>query len=294
MKKVLFSLLFLLNLQVIADYIGIPLGDNALHAQNYSNEGYYDCYDDGEWYASSLPCDMEACVAACTKCHERFPCSETHYCTYVPPGTSGENITWDMDYDDNEEDHEINHDFATGGGGSTSGNNDLISVRDLKLNSKVKLINYMTLPNVLHKQTLGYECVVRAIAFLSELDGHNYDNAYKILKALAEKAKYNLNERGIDLCDIHRIFESYCNIVVNNYDYQTIEHYIDHNKPVAAITLTQPCHMAVIIGYDDNFYYTAAGYSKAKIYQKGLLGNENVIYLFTNIKSPYKCKRKTY
>lgn len=49
MKKVLLLLLFLLNLQVIADYTGIPFCDNALHAQNYGNEGYYDCYDDGEW-----------------------------------------------------------------------------------------------------------------------------------------------------------------------------------------------------------------------------------------------------
>lgn len=103
----MFLLLFLLNLQVIADYIGVPLDDNALHAQNYNNEGYYDCYDDGEWYISSFPCEIEACVTTCPFCHESYPCRDSHLCP-IPPAPSDD--TWGNDYDDEEEDHTDNGD----------------------------------------------------------------------------------------------------------------------------------------------------------------------------------------
>lgn len=295
MKKVLFLLLFLLNLQVIADYIGVPLDDNALHAQNYNNEGYYDCYDDGEWYISSFPCEIEACVTTCPFCHESYPCRDSHLCP-IPPAPSDD--TWGNDYDDDdeEEDHEINHDFSGGGGsagGSTSDNPELISMADFK--SRPRVVKVGALPEALHKQTKNMECIVRAVSFLSELDGHDYDNAYNMLSSLAYQENKDYCEEGIYVEDAQRIFEPYCSIDSKDYNMWALEDYITQGIPVSIVTKEKEgYHMVVIIGYDLDSYYMAAGYSQVQVYPKYKLWYVDKMYLFNNIKIPYRCKRKTY
>ena len=46
--------------------------------------GEYVCEDEwGEEYPSSLPCDEEACVAACSICGEQFDCEDSHSCDWI-------------------------------------------------------------------------------------------------------------------------------------------------------------------------------------------------------------------
>ena len=54
MRKVLFLLVILLNLQVAAYHLGCTIPSVCLYAQNYGNEGFYECEDDdGSIYYSS-------------------------------------------------------------------------------------------------------------------------------------------------------------------------------------------------------------------------------------------------
>lgn len=299
MRKVLFLLVILLNLQVVAYHLGCTIPSACLYAQNYGNEGFYECEDDdGSFYYSSLPCGQEVCVTVCPLCHTSYPCYGTHYCTYVPPGSSGEDITWntggydDGEGDNNDNDNNYNDDGGGSVGGTTGYDETLISMFALKLKDNVKLIDFLKLPPTLHKQTKKFECVVRAIAFISELKGFNYNTAYEVLSEIASK-KYDLRCRGIEYCDINLMFEKYCKITVEEYDTLAIDRYIDDGIPIAAITCDESPHMVVVIGYDKEFYYTAAGYSEVKIYQKSQLGYEDVIFLF-NITAPYQCKQKPF
>ena len=302
MRKVLFLLLILLNLQVAAYHLGCTIPSVCLYAQNYGNEGFYECEDDdGSIYYSSLPCGQEACVTVCPLCHTSYPCNGTHYCTYVPPGSSGEDITWNTGgYDDNDNNEEDSGSESGDTGdndipcGESTGNGRYISIRDLRFKQGVTLARPYLLPDTLHRQTLAFECVVRAIAFLSELDGHDYNYAYEKMLSIADSIRRNLSKKGILPNEIHRIFDEYCTIAVEPYNEKLIEQYIDSGTPVAAVTREEQPHMVVIFGYDNGCYYTAAGGKDAYIYWKAELGGTNKIYLFNNINPPYKCKQNPY
>lgn len=85
--------------------------------------GEYVCEDEwGEEYPSSLPCDEEACVAACSICGEQFDCEESHCCDWITCSICytqyirGQGHTCTVVGDNNE-----NENGNTGGGSGGSG-----------------------------------------------------------------------------------------------------------------------------------------------------------------------------
>lgn len=180
-------------------------------------------------------------------------------------------------------------------GGNNSGFRKQISVAELKSKWNVKLVSSINLPDKLHPQTKPMECVIRAFCFMSELKGNDYATAYEVLTKIAIEKDYHLDDYrkgGIPLCDAITVFDSYCELAHGNYDENTIESCIDNNIAVALVSLDDPPHMVTVIGYDDNFYYTAAGEANGNVtvYSKNALMGSGYIY-FNNIKVPYRCKR---
>ena len=189
------------------------------------------------------------------------------------------------------------------GGGNSSNYDDgnpnngfsrYISVGELKFKKGVHLVSYLNLPDKLHPQTKSMECVIRAFSFMSELKGNDYATAYAVLTRIAIDKNYKLDNHirgGIPLCDAITVFDSYCELAHGNYDESVIQSYIDKGSAVALVSLDNPPHMVTVIGYDNDFYYTAAGEANGNvtIYSKNALMGSGYIY-FNTIKVPYRCK----
>ena len=189
------------------------------------------------------------------------------------------------------------------GGGNSSNYSDgnpnngfsrYISMAKLKIKKGVHLVSYINLPDKLHPQTKSMECVIRAFSFMSQLKGNDYATAYEVLTRIAIDKKYRLNDPasgGIPLCDAITVFDSYCELAHGNYDESAIQSCIDKGIAVALISLDNPPHMVTVIGYDNDFYYTAAGEANGNvtIYSKNALMGSGYIY-FKTIKVPYRCK----
>ena len=189
------------------------------------------------------------------------------------------------------------------GGGNSSNYSDgnpnngfsrYISMAKLKIKKGVHLVSYINLPDKLHPQTKSMECVIRAFSFMSQLKGNDYATAYEVLTRIAIDKKYRLNDPasgGIPLCDAITVFDSYCELAHGNYDESAIQSCIDKGIAVALISLDNPPHMVTVIGYDNDFYYTAAGEANGNvtIYSKNALMGSGYIY-FNTIKVPYRCK----
>ena len=189
------------------------------------------------------------------------------------------------------------------GGGNSSNYDDgnpnngfsrYISMAKLKFKKGVHLVSYLNLPDKLHPQTKSMECVIRAFSFMSELKGNDYATAYAVLTRIAIDKNYKLDNHirgGIPLCDAITVFDSYCELAHGNYDESVIQSYIDKGSAVALVSLDNPPHMVTVIGYDNDFYYTAAGEANGNvtIYSKNALMGSGYIY-FNTIKVPYRCK----
>ena len=189
------------------------------------------------------------------------------------------------------------------GGGNSSNYSDgnpnngfsrYISMAKLKIKKGVHLVSYINLPDKLHPQTKSMECVIRAFSFMSELKGNDYATAYEVLTKIAIDKDYHLDDYrkgGIPLCDAITIFDSYCELSHGNYDESVIQSCIDKGIAVALVSLDNPPHMVTVIGYDNDFYYTAAGEANGNvtIYSKNALMGSGYIY-FNTIKVPYRCK----
>ena len=181
-----------------------------------------------------------------------------------------------------------------GDGNPNNGFSRYISMAKLKIKKGVHLVSYINLPNKLHPQTKSMECVIRAFSFMSELKGNDYATAYEVLTKIAIDKDYHLDDYrkgGIPLCDAITIFDSYCELSHGNYDESVIQSCIDKGIAVALVSLDNPPHMVTVIGYDNDFYYTAAGEANGNvtIYSKNALMESGYIY-FNTIKVPYRCK----
>lgn len=137
------------------------------------------------------------------------------------------------------------------------------------------------------------ECVVRAFSFMAELKGHDYNAAYDQMTQIAEDNGIDLERNGIPSDKISTIFKDYCNIGVDYFSSDNIKAYINSGTPVAFYTTKKkdkPSHMVVIIAYDANVVYTAAGTSdgKSTIYRKEDLEKVDFLYILNNIKTPFK------
>ena len=181
-----------------------------------------------------------------------------------------------------------------GDGNPNNGFSRYISMAKLKIKKGVHLVSYINLPDKLHPQTKSMECVIRAFSFMSELKGNDYATAYEVLTKIAIDKDYHLDDYrkgGIPLCDAITIFDSYCELSHGNYDESVIQSCIDKGIAVALVSLDNPPHMVTVIGYDNDFYYTAAGEANGNvtIYSKNALMGSGYIY-FNTIKVPYRCK----
>ena len=181
-----------------------------------------------------------------------------------------------------------------GDGNPNNGFSRYISMAKLKIKKGVHLVSYINLPDKLHPQTKSMECVIRAFSFMSELKGNDYATAYEVLTKIAIDKDYHLDDYrkgGIPLCDAITIFDSYCELSHGNYDESVIQSCIDKGIAVALVSLDNPPHMVTVIGYDNDFYYTAAGEANGNvtIYSKNALMGSGYIY-FKTIKVPYRCK----
>ncbi len=181
-----------------------------------------------------------------------------------------------------------------GDGNPNNGFSRYISMAKLKFKKGVHLVSYINLPDNLHPQTKSMECVIRAFSFMSELKGNDYATAYEVLTKIANDKGYDLENPingGIPLNEAITVFDSYCELAHGNYDESVIQSYIDKGSAVALVSLDNPPHMVTVIGYDNDFYYTAAGEANGNvtIYSKNALMGSGYIY-FNTIKVPYRCK----
>ena len=234
-------------------------------------------------------CNGHTCTVKCAICHK--PASE---CTCDGCSCHGNN---------NSENSSGNSGNDTGSSGSGVGsgssyNTDLIpsesgkkiSVSDLKYKSGVKLVSYTKLPDKLYPQKRKMECVLLAYAFMAELKGYDYDVACRAMDEIAKLKRRNLKIEGIYPNELLTFFQDYCQIGKDYNKPSNVAFYINQGIPVAIETCTTPYHMVTIIGYDGDYYYTAAGDGNgdATIYAKTQLSCTDFLYFFNTTNIPYK------
>lgn len=315
MKKILILLLLLVNLQITEDGIlNIRIGgisaqtmlEETLDGVTVTGSAYTVCDQcNGNVLRAELEIHKEQfCperLVECQSCHQSYKSYEGHICrvTTCPQCGLSMNLCTCSDSSGGSGGSGGNPSGGIGSGASvgqgSGGLNNTLSLLELRLRKGVKLIPQMRTLDKLHPQTRFSECVVRAVAFMSELQGHSYSTAYEELSRLATNKGYvldDLYQGGLSPSDAIRTFEPYCELGHGNYDERTIQRYIDSGTAVALVTVEPPAHMVTVIGYDKDFYYTAAGDAsgKARIYQKNDLMGTGYIY-FVRIKTPYRCKQ---
>ena len=130
MKRICLILIFLLNLTpyIMDEKFTLTCMNQAM-AQRMGGE--YVCEDEwGEEYPSSLPCDEEACVAACSICGEQFDCEESHSCDWITCSIchtqyirgQGHSCTVVGDNNENENGNTGGGSGGSGGSSGTGGN----------------------------------------------------------------------------------------------------------------------------------------------------------------------------
>ena len=316
MKKILLFMLLLVNLQLTTDDGSLDIGLGEISAQTYREEqldevvvtgsAFVDC-DLCHGYVLKTDLDFHkeyVCperMITCPICHVSYKDYQGHNCNGVCArcGKSKNQCTCPTNI--------VNPSCGTSGGngssggssssggsgaGSPNGAGKTMSLLELKLKSGVTVLPQLIMLNKLHPQTRIAECVVRAFAFMSELQGNDYETAYSVLSQLAIDADYKLDDAsrgGILPRDATSLFGSYCDIGHGNFDTDTIESLINQGYAVGLVTVENPPHMVTVIGFNNDFYYTAAGDSNGKVttYQKYSLMGTGYIYL-KNIKTPYK------
>ena len=295
MKRILFFLLLLVNLQLTTDNGSLRIGFGEVSAQRVKEEqitktssvggGNSTCrwgcgFTDSEPYLIEIHewgCSWR-CIN-CPVCGNQYRIKDGHTCVdyqsvldeVIIPGQ------WDGSYyssvaDDLPDPSSFfknrDDDGNYGGGGEISQPEpkfEHMSLKELRLKEGVNLLgnkkstkasNKLNDLESLHPQYKRGECVARAFAFIAELNGGDYN---KVFDKLYNKI---LNVGGISHWDDHgsaTLFKEYINIVEYNNDFETVANLIDNGIPVGCTTNDYPFHMEVIIGYDDKNYYVAAG-----------------------------------
>lgn len=296
MKKILILFLLLLNLHVITGHGDLSVGFGTISAQTMLEEQLQEVvvtgslYVDCDWCRGSVvradlefhkQYDCPGRTIICDFCHVSYKAYEGHSCNGVgdsggnggPSGGSGGGSGGG------------GGSFGGGTGGSSSSGNTgqkpldppndpsrNITIDDLKKKNGVKLVKdnkYM--PDKLHPQTRKWECVARAYAFILEMGEFNYDTAFNRMDDIAKQKGRDFEFEGIYPDETTTFFEDYCNVEKEEFEPSVVESHIDQGIPVAVVSCTIPPHMVTIIGYDNNFYYAAAGNNKgnATVYPKG-------------------------
>lgn len=318
MKKILLFMLLLVNLQLTTDNGSLDIGLGEISAQTYREEQLDEVVVTGSAYVncdlchgSVLKTDLDfhkeyVCperMITCPICHVSYKDYQGHNCNGVCEkcGKPSNQCTCSMDIDIPSNGSAVGNGSFGGGGGASCGSSGTgnsngigktMSLFDLKSKTGVMLVPKLTMFTMLHPQTRRAECVVRALAFMSELQGNDYATAYSVLTRFAVNGGYNLDDPGrggIPPCVVISLFDSYCDVGYGNFDTDKIENLIDHGYAVGLATVENPPHMVTVIGYDKDFYYTAAGDLNGNVttYQKNSLMGTGYIYI-KNLKAPYK------
>ena len=88
---------------------------------------------------------------------------------------------------------------------------------------------------------------------------------------IGKQKEIDFDLNGIWPEDLTTFFKDYCDEEMEEFEPAVVEGYIDNGIPVGVVALDPYRHMVTIVGYDNDFYYTAAGnkYGKATVYPKG-------------------------
>ena len=371
MKRILFFLLLLVNLQLTIDNGSLSIGFGEVSAQrvmeaspakattrgwgdqwqcpycknwfyDYSSEDcqkhiYYECegynttcpqckelipYDKISWhinnecrfrkvkcpkcdedcYAYEIEWGSHVCTSHCMCCGSPLGYGESCVCGCDLEATGEEPWWMKGGYPAGGSDGGYDDGGGIGGGWSPFNYDQSgfhISIRDLKRKQGVKLVSQTKLPDTLHPQTLYSECVIRAFAFMAQLQGYNYETAYTTMSNLAFEAGFVLflPNNGVTLDKLLTTFKKYAIIAEGPNTPQNVAQFIDRGIPVALIDLDEvlnEAHMVTVIGYDGKYYYTAAGSSDgyATIYDKKELEKISRLFIVDKIHTPYKAPKK--
>ena len=145
-----------------------------------------------------------------------------------------------------------------------------LTVQEMKNTPGVHYVS--NLPSKFMKQVLEHECAANSIATVASIvDGCNPEETRSTIRYIADKAGYDLENRGIPLGDIKYLLYDYCAITDDNkFSRNAVESYIDNeNKPIMAVTEVEftnkrgeyflGAHMVTIVAYDALYYYCAYG-----------------------------------
>lgn len=154
------------------------------------------------------------------------------------------------------------------------------SVGELRNMFGVYLVNDH-LPDVFPMQTLEYECFARAMAVVASINFNaSYQNALDIITKAAKSNGIEFNERGIPLDGFENIVGHYGITASSAHDAEDVRQSIDNNEAVMGmIEVPGGYHMVSIIGYDDEHYYCAAGYSDPVCLPKDLFDEKPIMKL---------------
>ncbi len=134
------------------------------------------------------------------------------------------------------------------------------------------------LPREFLVQYFKYECVANSIAVVAGIvDGTSPEETRKAIRDIADKAQYDLEEKGIPVGKVISLLRDYCAITEGNkFNRSVVENYMEStHKPVLAVTEVLDdkgnylgAHMIPIVDYDSNYYYGAAGDGKVAVIPK--------------------------
>lgn len=307
MKRILLLIFLLVNLQLIMQDGDLRVSLASISAQSYMYEELPEVevignLRDCPWGCGTRLCKTEMDVheqncdlrmVECPSCHQKDTKSRIdngwHQC-----GSSSNNEGSNTGGGGGG--HSGGGVGHVGGGGNFGGwgqNLDgfkrKIPVSELKYKSGVKLVSYTKIPDKLHPQTRKMDCVLKAYAFMAELKGYNYDNACEVMDRIAKSKYFDLEKKGIPSKELLVFFQDYCQIDTDYNKPWNVSFYVDQGIPVAIITCSSPYHMVTVIGYDNKYYYTAAGDGNGDVavFSKSELDCGS-LYIFNSTNTPYK------
>lgn len=176
-----------------------------------------------------------------------------------------------------------------GGGGAGSSGGTLrgqVGVNSYGLKGKKGVTILKNLPDELYAQTPNtQECSIRALAFLLSLKGYDYQTIFNKLKnTVVNGYNIDLDRIGLKPSQVKKIFQKEYNLEIiprDDYTVSNIQSYINQNIGVVTyIQVTESLldnngnpeydqygniktrfrqHYVTIIGYDDSYFYAAAG-----------------------------------
>lgn len=272
MKRILFFLLLLVNLQLTTDNGSLSIGFGEVAAQNMKEETLDNITINGKFQYTCLYCsrrytdwtkhekECEGRKVYCSKCGNRFTQKELaehlKTCGLNPTNIPQQNPTTCTFCGKPKSQCRCSGTIGSGtigsgsfgGGGSatTTDNNGntiraQLGMNEYGLKGKRGVTMLKNLPDILYAQTPNtQECAVRAFAFLMSLKGYDYQTIYNKLKQTARDHNIDVDIRGMRPSQVEKLFQEICNfekIPRTNNTVSNIQSYINQN--IGVITYIQ-------------------------------------------------------